>query len=161
VVGHGSKGTPRRPRGFVCLIVEMSSRAAKIREFMTASPLTIAPEELVSEARRLMAEAGIRHLPVTRGGTLVGIVSDRDVNLIEALAADQAFGGAVPTVLQAMTEMVFTCGPEAHIHAVAEEMAHDRHGSAVVVDPSDGRTVLGVFTTTDALRALARFAPHG
>ena len=59
-----------------------------------------------------------------------------------------------------LSEVVFTCGPNAHLHAVAAEMALDEHGSAVVVDPEHPLKILGVFTTTDALRALSQFAPQ-
>lgn len=138
----------------------MSTIIARVREFMTTCPETIEIDALVSEARTRMAEMNIRHLPVVRGGRLVGIISDRDVNLTESLLVDEPPRAKPPTVEAAMTEVVFTCGPDAHLHAVAASMAEDKHGSAVVVDPEHPRKILGVFTTTDALRALARFAPQ-
>lgn len=138
----------------------MTMEIARVREFMTTCPETIAVEAPLVEARSRMAERNIRHLPVVRDGRLVGIVTDRDINLAESLLVDEPPRAKPPTVQDAMTEMVFTCGPDAHLHAVAAEMAADKHGSAVVVDPEHPRKVLGVFTTVDALRALARFAPQ-
>jgi hypothetical protein len=53
-------------------------------------------------------------------------------------------------------EVAFTCGPNAHLRAVAKH----KIGSAVVVDPDTPNEVVGLFTTTDALCALAIFAPY-
>jgi CBS domain-containing protein len=133
---------------------------ARVRDFMTACPHTIEPDAKLSEARARMIEIGARHLPVVRAGRLVGIVSDRDVELCESLLVDTPARADAPRVAEAMTEVVFTCGPDAHLHAVASEMAAHKHGSAVVVDPEHPTKVMGVFTTTDALRALAQFAPQ-
>jgi acetoin utilization protein AcuB len=138
----------------------MPSKIATIREFMSTCPETIEADELLSEARSRMTASGIRHLPVVRDGRLVGLLSDRDVLLAESLLRDDAHRSRTLVVREAMTEVVFTCGPEAHLHAVAHEMAHDKHGSAIVVDPMHPTKVLGVFTTIDALRALSRYAPQ-
>lgn len=127
-----------------------------VREFMTASPETIAPDLSLAQARDRMFQLQARHLPVVENRELVGILSDRDLRLAEALNHDLDH----IHVRQAMTQMTFTCGPEAHLHAVAAEMAEHRYGSAVVVDPEHPGHVLGLFTTTDALAALAQLAAH-
>jgi CBS domain-containing protein len=46
---------------------------------MTWDPLTIGPNATVGEAMDKMLDGGFRHLPVMEGGTLVGIVSMRDL----------------------------------------------------------------------------------
>lgn len=138
----------------------MSKPIARIREFMTTCPETIEADARLSDARTRMAELKIRHLPVVHDGRLVGILTDRDVNLTESLLVDEPPRTTPVSVAEAMTEVVFTCGPNAHLHAVASEMARDKHGSAVIVDPEHPLKVLGVFTTTDALRALSQFAPQ-
>jgi len=137
----------------------MSSRIATVREFMTSCPETIEDDEPLAVASRRMAERTIRHLPVVHDDRLVGIVSDRDVNLTDALFPEAA-PRAHLCVRDAMNEVVFTCGPDAHLHAVAAEMASERIGSAVIVDREHPLRVLGVFTSTDALRALATLAPQ-
>ncbi len=58
----------------------------------------------------------------------------------------------VVRVDEAMTREAFTVGPRASLVRVARHMAERKHGSAVVVER--GR-VVGIFTTTDALDALA------
>lgn len=126
-------------------------QAATIREFMTPSPETIAADLTLAQARERMFHSDVRHLPVVDNGELVGIVSQRDIALAEAIAGDLE---RVP-VRQVMTVPPFTCGPSARLHAVAEEMAANKYGSAIVVEPDHPYRVIGVFTTVDALRALA------
>jgi acetoin utilization protein AcuB len=55
-------------------------------------------------------------------------------------------------VEEAMTAQPFTVPPDAALEDVARAMAEQKYGSAVVVDKG---AVVGLFTTTDALRALS------
>ena len=55
------------------------SSEARVREWMTADPVTASPEMPPAEAARIMVENGFRHLPVVEGDQAVGIVSIRDV----------------------------------------------------------------------------------
>ncbi|MGI2260385.1 DUF294 nucleotidyltransferase-like domain-containing protein [Shewanella sp. GXUN23E] len=50
-----------------------------IADVMTASPLTVEPETLVFEAMVLMGEHNVHHLPVTRDGRPVGMVTSTDL----------------------------------------------------------------------------------
>ena len=52
---------------------------ARVREWMTAEPITVDASAQASEAARIMLEHGFRHLPVVAGDRTVGIVSIRDV----------------------------------------------------------------------------------
>lgn len=126
-------------------------QAPTIREFMTPTPETIAADLTLAQARERMFQIDARHLPVTENGELVGILSQRDIALAEAIEGDLAH----LLVRQVMTPQPFTCGPKAHLHAVAAEMAAHKYGSAIVVDREHPGHVVGMFTTVDALRALA------
>jgi len=55
------------------------------------------------------------------------------------------------TIEEAMTADPITVPPDAPLEEVAEAMAARKHGSAVVVDRG---AVVGIFTTTDAMKAL-------
>ena len=55
------------------------SSEARVREWMTASPVTATEETSVEEAARTMLDQGFRHLPVIADGRPIGIVSIRDV----------------------------------------------------------------------------------
>lgn len=50
---------------------------------MTSNPQTITPERTAIDALRLMSDCGFRHLPVTIGGKIVGIVSRGDFRGME------------------------------------------------------------------------------
>ena len=56
---------------------------AKLREVMTADPDTIGAGEPVTEAVRRMDEGAYRHLPVVDGGEVVGVLSIRDIPVLE------------------------------------------------------------------------------
>jgi acetoin utilization protein AcuB len=120
----------------------------RVGRHMSAAPLTLGADQTLSVAHRLMRERRIRHLPVLRGGKLVGLLSQRDLMLIETLPdVDPA---TVP-VEDAITTDVFAVSPET---PVAARMAECKLGSAVVMEQD---RVVGVFTATDACRTLARF----
>ena len=55
------------------------SSEARVREWMTAEPITISPETSAEEAAQTMLQNGFRHLPVLEHERAVGIVSIRDV----------------------------------------------------------------------------------
>ena len=59
-----------------------------VSALMTRYPETIESTETTEHAASLMVHGGFRHLPVVDGGTLVGIVSIRDLMRVEL--ADRA-----------------------------------------------------------------------
>jgi CBS domain-containing protein len=61
---------------------------AVVHEWMTTDPDTIDPDETTEHAATLMMHGGFRHLPVTEGGAVVGILSIRD--LMALALADSA-----------------------------------------------------------------------
>lgn len=119
-----------------------------IKNFMTHGVHTIAAERTLSEAHEMMEKHRIRHLPVLRDGKLQGLVTQRDLSMVES------FRLADPRrvkVTDAMSEDVFTVEAEAPLAEVSHRMARDKLGSAVVM--REGR-VIGIFTGVDALAAL-------
>jgi acetoin utilization protein AcuB len=120
-----------------------------IRKFMTAYPQTIGREQMLAVAHRIMQENRVRHLPVLEGGKLVGVISLRDLHLIETL---RDVDPATTTVEEAMTMDVYVTAPNTPLAEAAQVMAKHKYGSAVVVDRGK---IVGMFTTIDALNALA------
>ena len=120
-----------------------------IRTVMTKSPHTIGQEQTLATAHQMMREHSVRHLPVLEGGKLVGILSQRDLHLIETL---RDVDPEVTTVDQAMTADVYVTSPNAPLDEVTAAMAENKYGCAIIVD---GKKVVGVFTTVDALNALS------
>ena len=56
-----------------------AGRTASVSSYMTAEPQTIGPDSSVGEALDRMLSGGFRHLPVTEGDRVIGIVSMRDL----------------------------------------------------------------------------------
>ena len=52
---------------------------ARVREWMTSDPITLAPDASADEAAKIMLDNGFRHVPIVDEGRAVGIVSIRDV----------------------------------------------------------------------------------
>src|SRR5438105_15908288 len=55
------------------------SSEARVREWMTADPITLGPDASPADAAKIMLENGFRHVPIVEDDRAVGIVSIRDV----------------------------------------------------------------------------------
>ncbi len=122
-----------------------------IGEVMTAGPFTIGRAQTLAAAHALMREHAVRHLPVLDAGKVVGMVSMRDLYLLETL---RDVNPAEVAVEEAMATDLYVVDPSAPVVAVAAHMAEHKLGSVVVASPNG--TPLGVFTSVDALHLLAR-----
>ena len=118
-----------------------------IAKYMSPGPHTIGREQSLAAAKQLMHRGHVRHLPVLHGGKLVGVISERELAVIEALPGSKHL-----SVEDAMVPDVYTISEDAPLETVAAEMARLKLGSAVVVKGDD---VVGVFSAVDGLRALA------
>jgi acetoin utilization protein AcuB len=120
-----------------------------VQRYMSTAPHTIGADQSLREASERMREHGVRHLPVMRGESLVGILSERDVALISGLSD---VNPEIVRASDAMTEDVITVSPDAQLDEVATMMAERRAGSVIV---EQNHKLVGIFTTVDALRAFA------
>jgi CBS domain-containing protein len=84
----------------------------------------------------------------------VGILSDRDINLVYSLP-----GGKKMKVEDVMTESPYSVGKDTPLSDVVREMAHKKYGAAVVMDGQD--RVVGIFTATDGLSILEEALKSG
>jgi CBS domain-containing protein len=66
-----------------------TSPATLVREIMERQVITVRPEQTVEECMALMTDKRVRHLPVTEGGRIAGIVSIGD--LVKSVIDDQKF----------------------------------------------------------------------
>jgi acetoin utilization protein AcuB len=123
--------------------------ALKISDVMTRAPRSIEPHQSIDTARAWMDELKIRHLPVRENGEIVGILSDRDLNL---LAGGRSVAKPL-TVEDAMISGVRTVNASRSVSDVAREMLDHKIGSVIVTGRDGG--LLGIFTDSDALRMLA------
>lgn len=131
----------------------MPNKTLTIADRMTKTPHLIGAEQSLKVAHELMRTHDIRHLPVLHGGKLIGIVSQRDLHLVETLRDVEP---AKVRVEEAMSQDVYAVAPKTLLSDVVREMVSRKLGSAVVVE---GTKVVGVFTTVDALETLAQLLP--
>lgn len=126
-------------------------RSPQVIAFMTPFPHSIDVDAPLEDAHKLMREHRFRHLPVMSGGEIVGVLTDRDIKLV--LGPD--FGTPDERELRvrdAYVERPCVVPASTPVAKVARVMAQNRIGSAIVT--KHGKLV-GIFTVTDACRALA------
>ena len=68
---------------------EVDPDTATARDIMTANPDTLHPDDTAAQAISMMKERNYRHLPVTDGDKLVGMVSVRDLYAIYNLELEE------------------------------------------------------------------------
>lgn len=130
--------------------------------WMSSPVHTVTPTTRVADAVALLRRHRIRHLPVTDGGRLVGVVTGQDLRRVEAVTepdgvigvvSDRDLRGAAPdaTVSVLMSRPVVVVNPRTSIEKAARLLFDRRIGCLPVID--DGRLV-GILTQTDAVAAL-------
>jgi acetoin utilization protein AcuB len=123
-----------------------------IRAVMTPFPHAIGAGADLAAALRMMEEHGIRHLPVTEGERLVGIVSERGIRRAQAVAtAPDREALRVASVCAPDPLVVDVLTP---LDRVLATMA-SRHLDAALVVKSE--RLVGIFTGTDACRTFSEF----
>jgi len=120
-----------------------------IQKYMTYVPKTIGCEQTIAQASEIMRKLHIRHLPVLKGGELVGVLTDRDVNLVLSFKDVDA---QTLTVDEALTPEPYFTTPDAPLSDVVAMMAEKKYGCALIADNGN---LVGIFTEVDAYRALA------
>ena len=120
-----------------------------VSRYMTPMPHTIGADIGIKKAKEIMREFRIRHLPVQKGGVLVGILSDRDIKVASAFA-----GPGELSVDDVMVSDPYIVHPDSALDEVASNMAEHKYGCALV-QQQNGKLV-GILTDNDALRILGQ-----
>jgi acetoin utilization protein AcuB len=118
-----------------------------VDRYMTREPYRVASTDTLELVKKLMHEHDIRHLPVVDGGRLVGIISERDLDVVEAVPGTHLCHVEVARVMAPPIDV----WAETPIDQVSALMAEKKRDCVVV---QGGQGVEGVFTATDALLAL-------
>lgn len=131
-------------------------RNEKVAKFMTRAVQTIQVGQKLSDANAAMQRGGFHHLPVVDGERLVGILSTTDLLRVSyAYGVDERQTNAVlddtMTIAELMNDPI-TLRDQASLREAVELLAKGQFHSVPVVD--DGDHVVGIFTTTDAMRLL-------
>ncbi len=127
----------------------MSKGIPNVQKYMTVLPHTIGVDQTLAQAEKMMSSLQVRHLPVLDGGRLVGILSDRDIKLVETFKDVDA---EKVTVDEAYSPDPYIVSPSMPLNTVCETMAAKRY-SCVLIE--DNHRLVGIFTWVDALRAFS------
>lgn len=90
--GRTLKGIFTGRDAIACLAQGLDPARTLLGQVMTANPATLPPEAPAIEALRILEDGGFRHLPVCRGGEVVGIVSRYDFRHGEHRRLDEESG---------------------------------------------------------------------
>jgi acetoin utilization protein AcuB len=136
--------------------------ATRVRDIMSEQIVTISSDDSLSTVEDIMTLGGVRHMPVVRGGLLVGVVSERDL-LRASLSNLSEFGNEerraflqVVEIKRVMSEPPVVIDPDASVEEAALVMAECKIGCLPVLQ--NGRLV-GMLTETDVLRYFAGVTP--
>lgn len=114
----------------------------KVKKFesgMITDPITVAPEQKISEAQEIMNRFGISGLPVTKNGRLVGILTNRDLRFEKRLDR---------LVSEVMTkDRLITVKPGVSLDEAKELLHQHRIEKLLVVD--DNFELRGLITVKD------------
>jgi CBS domain-containing protein len=121
-----------------------------VAELMTTDLYTLSPTHTLADARKLMAEHYIRHIPVLDAqGNLKGVVSQRDVLAASesSLKADGlALSDSEVLLASFMTSQVTTVDGSADLRGAALFLQKEKVGCLPVVE--DGK-LIGIITDSD------------
>jgi len=128
-----------------------------MREKIRRNPITISPEASFFEARNLIHEKGVRHLPVVdKNNSLVGIVTDRDIReaapsdatLLSVQELNYLLGKLKVSAFMTPKQKLITIAPDTLIEEAVQLMHDNKIGCLPVLE---GGKLYGIFTETDAL----------
>lgn len=131
-----------------------------MREKINRNPVTIGPEASFYEARALIHDKGIRHLPVVeKDNRLIGIVTDRDIReaapsdatLLSVQELHYLLGKLKVSSFMTAKEKLITITPDTLIEEAVQLMHDNKIGCLPVLE---GDKLYGIFTETDALAHL-------
>jgi len=127
-----------------------------VRDYMSADPVIIGPNDSVGDALELLKDHSIRRLPVVSKGKLIGLVTNTD--LIKASPSPATslsiheINYLYPKIKikDIMTKDVLTIGPDEAIEEAAVLMREKKFGTLVVADKNN---LVGIITESDLFKA--------
>ena len=117
-----------------------------VQAHMTTDLVTLGPENTLGEARDILLQKHIHHIPIVEGRKLVGMITSWDLFKL-GKSADEYKDMRVKEV---MTTKVATLDPGQHLGAVAEVLTEHLFHAVPIVN--DHYELLGIVTSTDIVR---------
>jgi CBS domain-containing protein len=134
----------------------MELSALAVSDYMTPNPIVIEPEESLMRALEIVRLRGVRRLPVTAGGMLVGLVTEGDLKRAEPSTLTDSevdFNRVMEEtpVTRIMIQNPVTTTAETPLLEAAEILLNTKYGALPVVAKGH---VVGILTDNDLIRAL-------
>jgi len=134
----------------------MDLTALMVSDYMTPNPIVVEPEETLMRALELIRLRGVRRLPVTVGGMLVGLITEGDIKRAEpsTLTDSEADFNRVmedTPISRIMIQNPVTTTADTSLLEAADILLNTKYGALPVVA---GTTVVGILTDNDLIRAL-------
>ena len=131
-------------------------RSITVGDLMAEEPIVVRADAPLSEAAHLMDEYDISGLPViAEAGDLLGVISETD--LVRARATEWLWANWTGLhVRHLMSSPALTIHASAPVAAAAIQMERDQVHRLVVVSDDDPLMPIGVISTSDLVRAVAR-----
>ncbi|NNC76450.1 MAG: CBS domain-containing protein [Woeseiaceae bacterium] len=124
---------------------------------MTTDVVTIGPLESVIEARKVLDDHALNHLPVVDDGKLVGILSAADMLKFFMLDRDAAVLNSI-LVRQAMQFDPVVLSSTANLREAAEKLRSGSFHALPVIYPD--KTLAGIVTSSDLIEHLLKQIPR-
>lgn len=116
-----------------------------IAALMTPDPDSLDPEARIESAWKLMHDKRVRHVPVCKGGKLVGLVTQKDL-----LVNSRNNALLTLPVAEVMVFNVHTVHIDDDARSAAQQMIDRKISCLPVVD--DDENLVGIVTDTDFLK---------
>jgi len=129
-----------------------------VRDLMQREVAALDADDTLDLADDVMRLGRIRHFPIMSGGTVVGVLSQRDLyqaaasSLLQFQYATARAWLARVSVRAVMSTTLHTIAPDRPLRDAVNLLLHERIGCLPVVE--DGK-LMGLLSETDCLRHLA------
>ena len=124
----------------------------RVRDLVRAPAVVVSRRTTIAVAAKTLGDAGVGSLVVVDNGQVVGIVTDRDL-VLRAMATRMPLDVAIDVV---MTPDVVTIEAEDSLDDVYATFRRVAFRRLPVVDPADGRRVIGVLAVDDLMLDVTR-----
>lgn len=132
--------------------------AKTVRDIMETEVTTLGRNDSLQLARDIMTLGRVRHFPVIDDGTVVGVVSQRDLYKA-SLGSVMKYGEKAQrtflegiAVKEVMSDLPITIAPHASVKEAARLMMEKKIGCLPVLE---GPRLVGIITETDMLKLVA------
>jgi len=124
----------------------------RVSEVMQPCSIFVSPSDLITKARSIMRDSGLRTLPVVKDGKLAGMINVKQIMRITSTRSNVTVAG-----LMIPPRLVST--PDESLNKITRDILNFEVSMAPVVRSTSDQTIVGVVRLDDILRYIKK-APH-